>query len=211
MRVRRDEHALDHALHERADALIGRLRGDDLLVASRGAVAEANWTEPGDVDRGLLDERREPCAALRRVLLEEPGLPVGRLVTIREERAFGVSPDEDRRHRQAVDESERRLGLRPPGQVTAEDDEVGGDLLELGQDRLERDGVPMDVGEDGNSIGVHAFAAPDRRLDNGPDDTKGVSGRADVGLGSPDHLARARAVRRRERRAALAAEHAGRP
>jgi hypothetical protein len=65
--------------------------------------------------------------------------------------------DEDRRHRQPVDARERRLGLRPPGQITADDGEVGADLLELGQHRLERDGVPVDVGEDGNSIGVHGL------------------------------------------------------
>ena len=157
VRVRRDEHALGHALHERANALVGSLRRDDLLVASRGAVAEADAPETVDLDRRLLDERREPGAGLRGVLPEEPGLPPGRLVALCEERALGVSADEDHRHRQAVDESERRLGLRPPGQVTAEDDEVGADPLELGQHRLERDGVPVDVGEDGNSIGVHGL------------------------------------------------------
>ena len=49
--------------HEGANALLRRLRRHHLLVAPRRAVAEANPPEPGDLDRGLLDERREMGAA----------------------------------------------------------------------------------------------------------------------------------------------------
>ena len=146
--MRRDEHALADALHEGANALPRASPGVTTSSSLRGEPwQKRTGPRPVTSTDGLLDEGREPGAGLRRVLLEQPGLPLGRLVALVEERPVGVAADEDRRHREAADERERLLGLRPPGQVAAEHDEVRSERYELRQDRLERDGVRVDVGE----------------------------------------------------------------
>ena len=92
----------------------------------------------------------------------EPALALGRLVVGLEQGALGVAAHVERREREAVEERQRLARKRPPGQVAAEDDEIGVLVLELGEDGLERNRVPVDVREhrDTPGPGRHPSSLP---------------------------------------------------
>ena len=65
VRVPEDDRALRHAGEHRRDALLGRERRDDVLVAARRGVAEEHVAEPVDLDRRERRQRAHPLEPLR--------------------------------------------------------------------------------------------------------------------------------------------------
>ena len=121
-----------------ADALLGRLGRDALLVAARRAVAEAHRSEPVDLDDDVLLERAEELPHRVRVVRLHPLLALG-LGDAFEHGPVRVPAHEPRV--QAARQLVRLLGQRPPGQVAAGDDQVGVlalDLLEHGREARAR-------------------------------------------------------------------------
>lgn len=116
-------------------------------------MAEVDGSETVDVDGQALGEAREERERLLGVVLKKPALPASRVGARFEQRALCVSAHEESSDRKAVDEGDGLLGQGPPGQISAENREIGRELMQLGQDRLERDCVAMDVGEDGDTAG----------------------------------------------------------
>jgi len=117
------------------------------------------------MDDTALHEAGEDLEQCKRVPLEYPALASGQLVLVAipafdrglGERTLRVPAHEDRCLAEWFDETPRFFRERAPRQVCAEDEEVGLLLRDL-EDGLERDRVPVHVGDDGDA--VRPFALP---------------------------------------------------
>ena len=152
--VRRDDDPLVAAGHELAHALGRRSLGHALLVRARRAVAEARRPETVDVDGdGLLEagEERQVVRAVLRRVIHGPRVGCSSTVTQLDECALRVAANEACRNVERAHERERLLRERAPGEVAAEDDEVGRLPLDLLEHGGERRRVPVDVRERGDA------------------------------------------------------------
>ena len=157
------------ALGHLADSDRRRLGRHELDVAARRAVAEADWAELADLDDDVLLEGGEEGQVVFAVALEQPASPRRCFRRRVEQAPFCVPTHEARGKLEARNERERLGGQRPPGQVTAEDDELGGFGANLREDSLQRDGVGVDVGEHRDAVDARARghatdATPRQRL-----------------------------------------------
>ena len=126
------------------------LRGDPghaPLVVGRQRVAAANGAEILDIDR----ERQRPFAdggqALGPQPVAHPAVPLGGIL---ERQPVGVAAQEARG---LVDRGDAVVGLggeRAGDDVTEDDDAVSGGEPRVGEHRLERVEVPVDVGDRGD-------------------------------------------------------------
>src|SRR5262245_20249752 len=155
VRMRGHDRALLDAVEKLAYPLDrGRLR-DQLLVAPRRPVAERRRAETLDLDADVLAERRDEVARRVVVALGHEALALARVIRNApeepQELALGVAAYEERTLAERQQQRDRLLGQRPPGEVAAEDDEVGLRSPDLVQNRLERRSVAVDVGQDGDA------------------------------------------------------------
>jgi len=124
----------------------GRDAGEPALVVGRESMAAANRAEAGDGDR----ERERPFAhsgkAVRPEPLTHPGVP---LVIVTEGEAIGVAAQEPDAVAQRCQPIERLGWKRAGDDVPKDDNPLGGCAAWIGEHRVERLDVAVNVGESG--------------------------------------------------------------
>jgi hypothetical protein len=84
------------------------------------------------------------------------------LLTARECHQFpvGISTDQEHALTQRAEPVQHRDRLRPGGEITGHDDEVGGGDVRFGEHRVERGQHPVEIREDGDAVHHAAESAP---------------------------------------------------
>ena len=154
MDVRRGEHVEPNPVEERFHPRLGRPWRDDLLVASRRAVAAEDVAHTLHLDGHGARESSDLRQALRRVPFEHPAPDLASLVVPRsrqaEKRRLRVPADEDGIP-DVVRERQRLLRLRAPGEVAVHDDELRWVAPQLVDHGRQRRGVPVHVRDHGKA------------------------------------------------------------
>ena len=134
--------SLDRGQHV-AEPLVGGCPEDHFLVTARGSVAEEDAANTFNVELGSVRKPRDECTVpvlelVDNPLADQPAL--GNLVT--QELAIGIAADPDCVE---IHDPVERLGRKRPSRHVAAENQLG--VASLGQDGLERRGIPVDVVE----------------------------------------------------------------
>jgi hypothetical protein len=155
-----DEDRLLDVRHQLVEPSLRRGGGDQLFVAARGAVAEADRSQSVDFDHRLSDEAGEERPRRSRVLRDHPGLSGSQRLAAPDslpsralrQQPFSVSADEDRGHGDGFQQCTCPLRLGPPSEIASEHDQVEAFSCRLRQYGGQSCRIAVNVGKYGDPL-----------------------------------------------------------